>query len=192
MITGAARRLVIVATALMPPARRDWGRAIAAELDSASSRSDQVRLALGAVRVALLPPPGLADYGRAAGRAARMAAIAFIPLGTGIYLVNVLSPGDDSTPGVLAMDAYLVTALMLAGALARRAAAKPGVAVIGGIVAGLVLGALGLATLEVSGGTVALGAVVELCAAGAVLAPVGASLARELAIAWSHVRRLGG
>ena len=56
--------------------------------------------------------------------------------------------------------------------------------------AGLVLGALGLATLAVSGGTVAVGAVVEVGAAGAVFAPAGAGLAGELATAWSHARRL--
>jgi hypothetical protein len=102
----------------------------------------------------------------------------------------VLPPGKDAAPAVLAMDAYLVIALMAAGTPARRTAARPGAAVIGGIAAGLVLGALGLATLAVSGGTVAVGAVALLGAAGAVFAPVGAGLARKLATAWSHARRL--
>ncbi len=106
-MTGAARRLVTAATALMPPSRRDWGRAIAAELDQAGSPGDRARLVLGAVRVVLLPPPGLAGYRQA-------------------------------------------------------------------------------------GGTLAVGAVVYLGVAGAVFAPIGAALGRELAIAWSRVRGPGG
>jgi len=71
-------------------------------------------------------PLGLADYARAAGQAIRVAAIAYVPLGTGIYLASVLSPGQDSTPAVLAMDAYLVIALMAAGALAGARQPGPG------------------------------------------------------------------
>lgn len=188
-MSGLARRLVTVATALMPPSRRDWGRAIAAEIDHASSAGDRARLVLGAVGVALLPPPGLADYTRAAGRAAQVAAIAYIPLGTGIYLANVLSrSGQDSASGVLLADAYTVVALMVAGALARPGRTRRGVMVVAGIAGGFVLAALDIATLAVANRGVAVGVVVYLCVAGAVFAPIGAALGREATIAWSRVR----
>ena len=145
-----ARRLLAMATAVMSPSRRDWGRAISAELACARSRSEQARLVLGAVRVALLPPPGVADYGRAAGRSAALAAIAYVPLGLELYLVNVAFPSpQDNTAGVLAGDAYLFLALMTAGALARRASARPGVPVVAGMAAGLVIAVLGMATFAV-------------------------------------------
>jgi hypothetical protein len=145
-----ARRLLAVATAAMPPSRRDWGRAMSAELACARSRGERARLVLGAARVALLPPRGTGDYGRAAGRSAALAAIAYLPLGLGLYLANVVFPSpQDSTAGVLAMGAYLLLALMTAGALARRASARPGAPVIAGMAAGLVLAVLGMATFAV-------------------------------------------
>jgi hypothetical protein len=116
----------------------------------ARSRSEQARLVRGAARVALLPPPGIADYGRAAGRSAALAAIAYLPLGLGLYLANVVFPSpEDSSAGVLAMDVYLIAALMAAGALARRASARPAAPVIAGMAAGLVLAVLGMATFAV-------------------------------------------
>jgi hypothetical protein len=141
------RRLVALLTAAMPPSRRDWGRAVSAELAYARSRSERARLVLGVARVALLPPPGIADYRRAASRSAALAAIAFVPLGLGLFLANAVFPSaQDSTAGVLAMDAYLLMALMAAGALARRGPARPGAPVIAGIAAGLVLAVLGMVT----------------------------------------------
>jgi len=145
---GITRWLVALLTAAMPASRRHWGRAMSAELAYARSRSERARLALGAARVALLPPPGVADYRRAASRSAALAAIAYVPLGVGLYLANAVFPSpQDSTAGDLAMDAYLLVALMAAGALARRASARPGAPVIAGIAAGLVLAVLGMATL---------------------------------------------
>lgn len=222
--TGMARRLLTMATAAMPPSRRYWGKALSAELAYARSRGEQARLVLGATRVALLPPPGVADYGRAASRSAGLAAIVYVPLGLGLYLTNVVfaSP-QDSTAGVLGMDIYLLVALMAAGALARRASARPGAPVIAGIAAGLVLAVLGMATFAVidnaflsivshqqgkidgfrdsgmtsmrayiNGGLVATapGVAIILTAAGAVLAPIGAALARELTIARSRLHHL--
>ena len=147
---GIARRLLAMATAVMPPSRRDWGRAMSAELTCARSRREQARLVLGAVRLALLPPPEVADYGRAAGRSAALAAIAYVPLGLGLYLANVVFPSpQDSTAGVLTMDAYLLVALMTAGALVRRGTARPGAPAIAGLAAGLVLAILGMATFAV-------------------------------------------
>jgi hypothetical protein len=145
-----AGRLLAVATAALPPSRRDWGRAMSAELAYARSRGERARLVLGATRIALLPPPGVADYGRAASRSAVLAAIAYLPLGLGLYLANVVFPSpEDSTAGVLAMDAYLLAALMVAGALARRASGRPIAPVIAGMAAGLVLAVLGIATFAV-------------------------------------------
>ena len=221
-----ARRLLAIATAAMPPSRRDWGRAMSAELACARSRSEQARLVLGAARVALLPPPGAADYGRSASRSAALAAIAYVPLGLGLYLANVVFPSpQDSTAGVLAMDAYLLAAVMAAGALARRASARPGAPVIAGMTAGLVLAVLGMATFAVidnaflsivshqpgkiggfrdSGMTsmrayingslaaTAPGVAIVLTIAGAIFAPIGAALADEATIAWSHLRHLTG
>ena len=56
-----------------------------------------------------------------------------MPLGLGLYLANVVFPSlQDNTAGDLAMDAYLLVALMAAGALARRASARPGSPASGG------------------------------------------------------------
>jgi hypothetical protein len=147
---GIAGRLLAMATAAMPPSRRDWGRAMSAELAYARSPGEQARLVLGAARVALLPPPGIAGYGRAAGRSAVLAAIAYVPLGLGLYLSNVVFPSpEDSTVGDLAMDAYLLATLMAAGILARRASAHRAAPVVAGVAAGLVLAVLGMATFAV-------------------------------------------
>jgi hypothetical protein len=182
-MAGVARGLVAAATALMPPSRRDWGRAIAAELDHAASAGDRARLVLGAVRVALVPPPGLADYGQAAGWAARVAVVAYLPVGTWIYVLNMLlSPSRGSARVALPLF-YLVAVMLAAGALARRAPARPGRAVIAGLSAGLVLGGFFLATLAACGAAVDFGALVAPCLAGAVFAPVGAALGRQVGIA---------
>jgi hypothetical protein len=143
-----AGRLVTLLTAAMPPARRPWGRAMLAELDYAGSRRDQARLVLGAARVALLPPPGLAAYRHAAGRAALAAVLGWMPLAAALYLSNVVfAQRQDSAAGVLLTDAYVIFTLMAAGAAARRAPARPGTGprVIAGLAAGLVLGVLTMA-----------------------------------------------
>lgn len=145
-----ARRLLALATAAMPPSRRDWGRAMSAELACARSRSERARLVLGAARVALLAPRGVADYWRSAGRSAGFAAIAYVPLGVGLYLANVVFPSpQDSTAAVLGMGAYLLLALMTVGTVARRVSARRGAPVIAGMAAGLVLAVLGMATFAV-------------------------------------------
>jgi hypothetical protein len=147
---GLARRLLAAVTAVMPSGRRDWGRAMVAELDYAHSRRDQARLVLGAVRVALLPPPGLAGYGRAVGRASLIAAVACVPLATVLYLSNVVFPSpEDSTSGVLAGDLYLIVTLMAAGAAAGRAAPRPGGPLVAGMAAGLIIALLSMGTFAV-------------------------------------------
>jgi len=147
---GMARRLLAMATAAMPPSHRDWGRALTAELAYARSRREQARLVLGAVRVALLPPPGVTDYARAAARSAALAATVYVPLGLGLYLGNVVFPAPEDRPaGDLALDTYLLAVLLAAGVLARHASARPAAPVIAGMAAGLVLAILGMATFAV-------------------------------------------
>ena len=184
-MAGVARRLVAAATLLMPPSHRDWGRAIAAELDHADSAGDRARLVAAAISVALVPSPGLAGYAQAAGWAARVAVIAYLPVGTWIYLANALFPPSQ---GSTLPHFYLAAVMMAAGALARRAPARPGRAVLAGVSAGLVLGGLFLVTLAAWGDPVDLGALVAPGLTGAVFAPVGAALGRAVA----SRRRPGG
>jgi hypothetical protein len=56
---------------------------------------------------------------------------------------------EGSTVGVLAMDTYLLAAVMVAGALARRTTARRAAPVIAGMAAGLVLAVLGMATFAI-------------------------------------------
>jgi hypothetical protein len=145
-----ARRLLAGVTALMPRGRRDWGMAMIAELEHVGSRRDQARLVLGAIRVALLPPPWLARYGRPAGHACGVALVAAVPLAIGLYLSNVVFPSpEDNGFGVLAMDLYVIIALMTAGAAARRAGGGTGQWIVAGMLAGLVIAVLGMGTFAV-------------------------------------------
>jgi hypothetical protein len=144
---GMAGRVLAAIIAAMPPSRRTWGEAMLAELSYPHSRGQAARLVLGAVRVALLPPAGLAPFGRAVGRAALLAVAAWVPLAAGLFLSNVVFPaGGDSTVGDLAMDLYIVITLMAAGAVARRAAGGVGHSLVAGLTAGLILAALGMGT----------------------------------------------
>jgi hypothetical protein len=144
---GLAYRMIAAATAVMPPTRRDWGRALSAEFEHASSRADRLRLVLAAARVALLPPRSLGGYGRAVSRSVSFAIIAYLPLGLGLYVTNVvIRSGQDSAAGVLTMDGYLLATLLVAGALARRASRGPGAPIAAGVAAGVVLALLGVAT----------------------------------------------
>jgi hypothetical protein len=117
---SVARRLLVALTAVMPASRRVWGEAMLAELDQIHSARDQARLVLGAARIALLPPAVPAGYGRAIGRAAITAVVAWIPLGVVLYLSNVVFPASgDNTLGVITIDLYLVIVLW-------RPAPRPG------------------------------------------------------------------
>jgi hypothetical protein len=144
------RRLLAALTRLMPPSRRSWGKALAAELGHARRRRDRVQLVLAAARVALLPPAGLGDYAHAAVRACLLAVVACIPLVTGLYLTNVAYPErQDNTVAVLLGNGYLAATLILVGALARRGTARPGAPAMAGIVAGLVVAVIAMATFAV-------------------------------------------
>ena len=144
------RRLLALATAAMPPSRRDWGRAMSAELAYARSRGERARLVLGVVRIALLPPPGDTGYGRTAAGAAALAVIAYVPVGLADYASNVVFPSArDSNAGVLAGNAYLFAALMAAGVLARYARRGLAAPVLAGLAAGLVFAVLAMATFTV-------------------------------------------
>jgi hypothetical protein len=149
-MSGPAHRLLAAVTAMMPPGRRAWGRALLAELDYTGSRRGRARLVLGAVRVALVPPPGLAGYGRAAGRAALVAFIAWIPPGAGVFLTNVVFPSQrDNGIGDAALLLYVIITLMAAGAAVRHTVTDAGHPVVAGMVAGLVIAALGMGTFAV-------------------------------------------
>jgi hypothetical protein len=56
MSDDLARRFLAAATALAPASRRDWGRAMLAELDQVTGRRARWRFTLGAAYVSLLPP----------------------------------------------------------------------------------------------------------------------------------------
>lgn len=146
-------RLVTAATALMPPSRRDWGRAISAELTCGTSRAERTRLVLGAMRIVLLAPPGssagLREYGRAAGRSAVLGLIAYVPIGLVLYLLNVAFPSAQvAIPGVLAYG-YPLFVLLAAGARARQASARISAPIVAGLAAGLVLAILAVATVAI-------------------------------------------
>jgi hypothetical protein len=89
-------------------------------------------------------------YGRTVARVATLAVIAYVPIGLADYASDVVFPSlQDNTAGVLAGGAYLLAALMAAGALARYA--RPGLAapVLAGMAAGLVFAVLAMATFAV-------------------------------------------
>jgi hypothetical protein len=124
---------------------------MSAELDYARRRTDQARLVLSATRVALLPPPGLLDnlrgYAGTARTSIALGAVAYIPLGVGLYESNVVNrSGQDTTAGLLAMGAYHLLILLAAGALARRASPRISKAITAGVTAGAILGVLEMAT----------------------------------------------
>ena len=148
-----ADRLVTAATALMPPSRRDWGRAISAELAGSTSRAERTRLVLAATRVALLTPSrcsaGLRDYARTAGRSAVLALIAYVPIGLVLYLFDlVVRSSQVVVPGFLRYG-YPLLVLLAAGARARRASAAIGAPIVAGLTAGMLLAILAVATVAV-------------------------------------------
>jgi hypothetical protein len=82
----APARIVTVAAGLLPAHRRDWGRAMAAELARIHGRGRRWRFTVGAVRVALFPPPrrrnrvlAVTVAGMAAAAAATAAAASEVP-----------------------------------------------------------------------------------------------------------------
>lgn len=170
-----------------PVSRRDWQKAIRAELAYAPSARDRAFLMLGAVRVALLPPPGLTRALEGSGRATSFAtaatAMAWIPLGAALYLDNVVVP-TASPLSLLAIDAYVIAALLVAGVSAQRGCrsrggARPAALVIAGIAAGVVIAVLSVVLVGIIGlvATVsAPGVLVFAPVFGAVLAPLGAAL----------------
>jgi hypothetical protein len=148
-----AYRLVTAATAMMPAPRRDWGRAISAELASSTSRAERTRLVLAAMRIVVLAPPrlsaGLREYARAAGHAAVLALIAYVPIGLVLYLFTMVLPSAQVViPGVLSYG-YPLLVLLTAGARARRASATIGAPVIAGLTAGVMMAVLAVATVAV-------------------------------------------
>jgi hypothetical protein len=173
-----------------PVSRRDWQKAIRAELAYAPSARDRAFLVLGAVRVALLPPPALirALHGcrRATAFATAATVVAWIPLGAALYLNNVVFPAATVSPlSILSMDGYVLAALMAAGVAARRGCAprggvRPAALVVAGITAGVVIASLsavlvGIIRLDTMATGPGVLVIAPVC--GAILAPVGAALA---------------
>lgn len=175
-----------------PVSRRDWQKAIRAELAYAPSARDRAFLMLGAVRVALLPPPGLTRVldgcGRATAFATAATVVAWLPLGGALYLNDVVFPSATAGPiAILAMDAYVIVALMAAGVAARRGcarrgSARPAALAIAGAAAGIVIASLSMVLVGIIGlrATVsAPGILVIAPVCGAILAPLGAALSRN-------------
>jgi hypothetical protein len=127
----------------MPVSRRDWGRAIGAELACAGSSPERARLAVAAVRIALLPPPGTlattVACARAAGRAALLALAAFLPVGLALCLLTVAFPAAPVVVPAAAGFGYPLAVLLAAGARARRASPRAGAWAVAGLAAALVL-----------------------------------------------------
>jgi hypothetical protein len=197
---GVTRRLLLAVTAAMPPRRRGWGEAMIAELSYTNSRRDQAQLLLGAVRLAMVPPPGLDGCARSVRRASLVAITAWIPLAAALYLANVVFPSaGDNAFGDLGLRLYVAVSLMAAGAAARRTVPGTIPPIVAGIAAGLVLAALGIGTFAVIGnlgghlsatliGT-APGVALLLAVSGAILAPLGAIVDQEIRVTWAHLRR---
>lgn len=148
-----AQRFVMAATALMPASRRDWGRALTAELACATFPAERARLVLAAARIVLLTPPGffagLREHARAAGRSAVLALIAYIPIGLVLYLLTAVFPAAQvAIPAVFGYG-YPLAVLLTAGARTRRASARTTTPIAAGLAAGLVLAVLTIATVAV-------------------------------------------
>lgn len=75
----APARIVTLAAALFPARRRDWGKALAAELAQVRGRASRWQFAAGVLRVVMFPParhPGRAAAAAVAGLAVTAAATA--------------------------------------------------------------------------------------------------------------------
>lgn len=81
-------RLVAYAAERMPAGQQQWGRAMAAELTGIHGRSRRWRFALGALRVALLPP---------SGRSRRAALVAVVAL---VTVAGATAVAQQNLPGL--------------------------------------------------------------------------------------------
>ncbi len=128
-------RLLAVATAALPADRRDWGTAMAAELEQLEDRRTRWRFATGCARTALLPPGSSRDAvllvgsgalaavvltGITAGDGIRLFAVTFVALvGAGTTLVvarSVRTPRATGGPVVaVAGVAGVVACLAVTG-----------------------------------------------------------------------------
>jgi hypothetical protein len=137
-----AYRLLAAAVAAMHPSRRDWGRAMLAELDQVRSPVERTRFAFGAARVALLPPRATpAWWAVPLGLALRAVAAA--------AAIHALAPAVGPVPLMLvALPSAGAWGVVTMPALNSRHEGGPPVAqlVVAGGVVGLV--ALAAATVE--------------------------------------------
>jgi len=93
---GLVDRYLAVVERLLPAARRDWGRAMRAELATLDGAAERWRFALGCTRAAMLPGP----TGRAAGRSLALVGAGALVLGGEIVLAGVIG---EFTPLLLAL-----------------------------------------------------------------------------------------
>ena len=91
-----ADRYLAVVERLLPAARRDWGRAMRAELATLDGPAERWRFALGCTRAAMLPSPA----GGTAGRSLAFAAAGALVLAVEVALAGVIG---EFTPLVLAL-----------------------------------------------------------------------------------------
>jgi hypothetical protein len=166
-------RAVAAAAAALPAGRREWGAAMAAELAHVPGRAARWRFAAGCLRTALFPARGAGVPVLATGAIAALA---------------VAGAGFGVGAAVPALQAFAVTFVALAGAMAtvavarsgrlRRVVPGPGVAVAGLAGVAACVAALAYALVEhpeatavlATSGTVVL-AVAFAAAAWLVLAP---------------------
>jgi hypothetical protein len=147
----APARIVNVAVGLLPEHRRDWGRALAAELAQIRGSGRRWRFAVSAVRVALFPPPrrrnrvlAVTLVGLAAAAAATVAAASEVP-GLSVFVavlglllcgyataVTARSPRPRLTvPRVIVGVVALAGAAAAVAVVARIASAHPAAATDG-------------------------------------------------------------
>ena len=91
-----ADRYLAVVERLLPAARRDWGRAMRAELATLDGPAERWRFALGCTRAAMLPSPA----GGTAGRSLAFAGAGALVLAGEVALAGVIG---EFTPLVLAL-----------------------------------------------------------------------------------------
>jgi hypothetical protein len=132
-------RLLTAAIAIMRAGRRDWGRAMLAELDYVRSPGDRARFALSAARVALFPPRASPSWRMVPAGLAVRAVVA-------VATIHALAPAVGPVPLVLmAVPAAGAWGTLTIPALAGRHGS--GVLAAQGAVAAGVTGCLALALL---------------------------------------------
>jgi hypothetical protein len=124
-------RVLALAVATLPEARRDWGAAMAAELSSIADRATRRRFAAGSARAALFPPAGTWRPATGwAGAAVGVVGVLACTAAAVFMLVAHSRETLDATPPVLGvalvvvLEACLALTLVAPPALASSAFAR--------------------------------------------------------------------